>query len=125
MYDHSEDKQFKCKTCQEKFYFNSELTAHRMKHRTEPAFKCMASGCEKIFYRNSDLNAHVPVHSGTIHKCDHPGCTYSNKDQRLLKGHQRSHSTKKTFKCKYADCNESFKHTMARLRHYRTVHGEL
>ena len=79
MYDHSEDKQFQCKTCQEKFYFNSELTAHHMKHRTEPAFKWMALGCENIFYRNSDLNAHVPVHSGTIHKCDHPGCNYSNK----------------------------------------------
>ena len=125
MYDHSKDKQFQCDNCAKKFYFNSELTAHRMIHRKRPAFKCMASGCSKIFYRNSDLNAHVPVHSGIVHRCEHPGCTYSNADVRLLEGHKRSHSTEKTFSCKYSDCDESFKHTMARLRHYCNDHGEL
>ena len=125
MYDHSDEKEFQCIDCDEKFYFNSELTAHRMKHRTNPAFRCMASGCSKTFYRNSDLNAHVPVHSGIIHKCDHPGCTYSNADLRLLKGHKRSHSTMKTFICKYNNCSKSFKHTMSRLRHYRNDHGEM
>ena len=125
MYDHSENKQFQCADCEQKFYFNSELTAHRMIHRKNPAFKCMASGCSKRFYRNSDLNAHVPVHNGIIHKCEHPGCTYSNTDIRLLKGHKRCHSVEKNFNCKYSDCTESFKHTMSRLRHYRNVHGEL
>ena len=125
MYDHSDDKQFQCKDCDELFYFNSELTAHRMKHRTRPAFRCMAPGCSKTFFRNSDLNAHVPVHSGKIHKCDYSGCDYSNADQRLLKGHKRIHSKKKTFNCKYENCNWSFKHTMSRLRHYRNLHGEL
>ena len=63
-----------------------------MKHRENPAFQCMASGCGKKFFRKPDLNAHVPVHSGILHRCDHPGCTYSNIDKRLVTGHKRVHS---------------------------------
>ena len=121
-YEHSTDKQYKCKDCQQEFYFQSELTAHRMKHRENPSFTCMANGCGKKFFRNSDLNAHVPVHSGVLHRCDHPGCTYSNLDKRLVTGHKRVHSDKKTFMCKYEDCDETFKHTNARLRHYKRDH---
>ena len=121
-YEHSTDKQYKCKDCYQEFYFQSELTAHRMKHRENPSFTCMASGCGKKFFRNSDLNAHIPVHSGVLHRCDHPGCTYSNLDKRLVTGHKRVHSDKKTFMCKYEDCDETFKHTNARLRHYKRDH---
>ena len=118
-YDHSIDKQYQCKDCDQEFYFQSELAAHRMKHRENPSFTCMANGCGKKFFRNSDLNAHVPVHSGVLHHCDHPGCTYSNLDKRLVTGHKRVHSDKKTFKCKYEECDEAFKYTNARLRHYK------
>ena len=121
-YDHSNDKQYQCNDCDQEFYFQSELSAHRMKHRENPSFTCMANGCGKKFFRNSDLNAHVPVHSGILHHCDHPGCTYSNLDKRLVTGHKRVHSNKKTFKCKYEDCDEAFKHTNARLRHYKRDH---
>ena len=121
-YDHSSDKRYQCKDCDQIFYFHSELTAHRMKHQENPSFPCMANGCGKIFFRNSDLNAHVPVHSGILHRCDHTGCTYSNLDKRLVTGHKRVHSDKKTFKCKYEGCDESFKHTNARLRHYKQDH---
>ena len=121
-YDHSTDKQYQCKDCDQEFYFQSELTAHRIKHRENPSFLCMANGCGKKFFRNSDLNAHVPVHSGVLHRCDHPGCTYSNLDKRLVTGHKRVHSDKKTFKCKYVDCDKTFKHTNARLRHYKRDH---
>ena len=118
-YNHSSHKRYQCKDCDQEFYFKSELSAHRMKHRENPSFQCMANGCGKNFFRNSDLNAHVSVHSGILHHCNHPGCTYSNYDKRLITGHKRVHSDKKTFKCKYDDCNEVFKHTNARLRHYK------
>ena len=121
-YEHSSDKQYQCKNCYQEFYFQSELKAHRMKHRENPSFMCMANGCGKKFFRNSDLNAHVPVHSGVLHYCDHPGCTYSNLDKRLVTGHKRVHSDKKTFMCKYEGCDETFKHTNARLRHYKRDH---
>ena len=121
-YEHSSDKQYRCKDCHQEFYFQSELTAHRMKHRENPSFTCMANGCGRKFFRNSDLNAHVPVHSGVLHHCDHPGCTYSNLDKRLVTGHKRVHSDKKTFMCKYEECEEKFKHTNACLRHYKRDH---
>ena len=118
-YDHSSDKRYQCKDCDQEFYFKSELSAHRMKHCENPSFQCMANGCGKNFFRNSDLNAHVAVHSGILHHCDHPECSYSNYDKRLVTGHKRVHSDKKTFICKYEECNKSFKHTNARLRHYK------
>ena len=119
-YEHSEEKAYQCKDCEQSFYFESELSSHRIKHRTTPTFTC--HGCGKTFKRNSELNAHVEVHSGKLWYCDHPGCDYSNADKRLLKGHKRSHSDRLTFVCKYSDCNEKFKHTMARLRHYEKEH---
>ena len=120
-YIHANDKQHVCKTCNETFFFESELKNHRVKHRSKSSFFCMHTGCGKTFHRNSDLNAHVEVHTGKIWYCDHDGCDYSNHDKRLLKGHKRSH-LKASFKCKYDTCNKTFKHTMARLRHYEKDH---
>ena len=120
-YTHADDKQHVCKTCNESFFFESELKNHRVKHRTGKSFFCMHTGCGKTFRRNSDLNAHAEVHTGKIWYCDHDGCDYSNRDKRLLKGHKRSH-LKATFNCKYDNCHKTFKHTMSRLRHYEKDH---
>ena len=121
-YEHSEEKSYNCKDCDQSFFFESELSSHRIKHRKRPTFQCMHHGCGKTFKRNSELNAHVEVHSGKLWYCDHPGCDYSNADKRLLNGHKRCHSTTLRFACKYSDCDERFKHTMARLRHYEKDH---
>ena len=121
-YDHLEEKSFQCKDCDQSFFFESELVSHRIKHRSRLSFKCMHSGCSKSFKRNSELNAHVEVHSGKVWHCEHPGCDYSNTDRRFLKGHERCHSDKLKFTCKYENCMEKFKHTMARLRHYERDH---
>ena len=121
-YEHSEEKTHHCKDCDQSFFFESELSSHRIKHRKRSAFECMHHGCGKTFKRNSELNAHVEVHSGKLWHCDHPGCDYSNADKCLLKGHKRCHSTTLRFACKYDDCDEKFKHTMARLRHYEKDH---
>ena len=121
-YEHSEDKEYQCQDCDQSFFFESELRSHRIKHRKRPSFKYMHHGCGKSFKRNSELNAHVEVHTGKLWRCDHPGCDYSNADKRLLKGHQRCHSNELKFACKYDDCDEKFKHTMAQLRHYDKDH---
>ena len=120
-YVHADDKQHICRTCKEAFFFESELKNHRVKHRKDSSFFCMHTGCGKTFRRNSELNAHVEIHTGKIWYCDHDDCDYSSRDKRLLKGHKRSHS-QATFKCKYNTCNKTFKHTMARLRHYEKDH---
>ena len=120
-YIHADNKQHVCITCNESFFFESELKNHRVKHRTESSFFCMHTGCGKTFRRNSDLNAHVEVHTCKIWHCDYEGREYSNPDKRLLNGHKRCHS-KATFNCKYNNCQRTFKHTMARLRHYDKDH---
>ena len=40
------EKQIKCKDCDQKFSFNSELEIHKIKHSTKPTFKCTVIGCE-------------------------------------------------------------------------------
>ena len=44
-YIHADDKQHVCKTCNESFFFESELKNHRVKHRTGSSFFCMHTGC--------------------------------------------------------------------------------
>ena len=121
-YEHAGEKLFHCKDCNQSLYFESELTSHRIKHQKWPSYRCMHHGCGKTFKRNLELNAHVEVHSGKLWYCDHQGCEYSNADKQLLKGHQRCHSTELKFVCKYSDCDEKFKYTMAHLCHYEKDH---
>ena len=113
MYSHKKDKEFECVDCYEQFAFESELAAHRMKHRTSAAFKCMFPCCGKVFKRMSELNSHVVTHSGNIHRCTK--CDYDTTNPRQLRDHQRSHSDELRYKCNY--CDERFKYTSGRKRH--------
>ena len=118
MYAHNPNKPFECADCDQTFSFESELAAHRMRHRTRPSFKCMFHTCNKEFRRMSELNSHVVVHSGKTHYCKK--CDYSSNNPRQLRDHQRSHSETKRYKCKY--CEERFKYTSGRIRHYEKEH---
>ena len=118
MYAHNPNKPFECADCNQRFSFESELASHRMKHRTMPSFQCMFPNCGKEFRRMSELNSHVVVHSGKTHYCKK--CDYSSNNPRQLRDHQRSHSDTKRYKCKY--CEESFKYTSGRKRHYEKDH---
>ena len=112
-YVHNQEKPYACADCDESFTFQSELTAHRMKHRTSNAFRCMFHKCGKEFKRMSELNSHVVVHSGIIHSC--LKSDYTTNNPRQLRDHQRSHSDEKRYKCLY--CDERFKYTSGRQRH--------
>ena len=63
------EKQIKCKNCDQKFSFNSELEIHKIKHLTKPTFKCTVIGCDKEYYRKSELTAHMVNHVGPPIKC--------------------------------------------------------
>ena len=106
-YVHDQEKPYACADCDESFSFQSELTAHRMKHRTKNAFRCMFHNCGKEFKRMSELNSHVVIHSGIIHSCSK--CDYTTNNPRQLSDHHRSHSDEKRYKCFY--CDEWFKYT--------------
>ena len=118
MYSHQENKEFECEDCYQKFTFESKLTAHRMKHRSKPAFKCMFPRCDKEFRRMSELNSHVVTHSGKTYYCTQ--CDYETNNPRQLRDHKRSHSDELRYKCKY--CEERFKYTSGRKRHTDKVH---
>ena len=118
MYSHQEKKEYECEDCYQKFSFESELTAHRMKHRTTPAFTCMFPWCNKVFMRMSELNLHVVTHSGKTYYCNK--CEYETNNPRNLRDHKRSHSDELRYKCKY--CEERFKYTSGRKRHTDSTH---
>ena len=100
-YVHNQEKPYACTDCDERFSFQSELTSHRMKHRTTNAFRCMFHNCGKEFKRMSELNSQVVIHSGIIHSCTK--CDYTTNNPRQLRDHQRSHSDEKRYKCIYCD----------------------
>ena len=118
MYVHQENKDYECADCYERFCFESELRAHRMKHRERPAFKCMFHKCGKEFMRMSELNSHVVTHSGKTYNCKK--CDYETNNPRQLRDHQRCHSDELRYKCKY--CEERFKYTSGRKRHTDKEH---
>ena len=118
MYIHRQDKEYECVDCHEQFCFESKLAAHRMKHRTMPAFKCMFPHCGKEFKHMSELNSHVVTHSGKKYNCTN--CDYETINPRQLRDHQRSHSDEKRYKCKYFD--ERFKYTSGKKRHTDKYH---
>ena len=46
MYDHDKCR-YKCDVCNYSSHFESELKAHRIVHRKNPAFQCMVKNCAK------------------------------------------------------------------------------
>ena len=61
MYGHL-DKPYKCDQCSESFHFESELSNHKVVHRTIRTHFCMAQNCGRSFWRKSDLSIHVQTH---------------------------------------------------------------
>ena len=79
-YTHLE-KQIKCSNCAQRLSFNSELEIHKIKHSTEPSFKCTVIGCDKEYFRKSKLTAHMVNHVGPLIKCSQQGCSYEHTDK--------------------------------------------
>ena len=65
MYRHL-DKPFKCDKCSESFHFESELSNHKVVHRTFRTHFCMAQNCGHSFMRKSDLSIHIQMHAKTL-----------------------------------------------------------
>ena len=119
MYVHQENKKYECADCLQRFFFESELVAHRMKHRVRPSFKCMFPTCGKEFRCMSELNSHVVIHSGNIYRCTK--CDYETNNPRQLRNHQRSHSHELQYKCNF--CDKRFKkNTSGKKRHTDKYH---
>ena len=84
---------FQCdhSNCDSRFTFSSELSRHKLIHRTHAKFQCQYPDCGRWYFSNSELIKHVKVHDGKIWKCDVQDCDYTTPDKRLLHQHGRVH----------------------------------
>ena len=116
LYVHKDSKHA-CNTCGKGFAFKSQLNAHMPTHSSVRMHLCPERNCSKSFTHPGDLKKHVKTHSKKWWRCEVAGCNYKNRDWRNLKSHKISHSTKKSFVCKY--CEKKFMWSMQLVRHYR------
>ena len=119
MYDH-EERRHQCETCSSSFHFESELKAHNILHRKNPAFQCMYRNCGKWFRRKWELTVHVSKHDGRQFKCD--SCDFTTNLEKQLKEHQIKHSDDCRFVCKL--CDKGFHYRSGLKRHRDKVHKE-
>ena len=121
MYDHQKLK-YKCEHCPEAFYFESELTSHKIKHRNKnaPSFQCMKAKCGKWFMRKWDLTLHLQKHDKEKHCCEYEGCEFWTNTSKQLKEHMKSHSDDYTHICK--ECGKGFKYRSGLKRHQDNDH---
>ena len=81
---------YECAECECGFTFESQYTAHKMKHCKSPGHQCIK--CKQWFMQSSELTAHLVMHGKTYIHCKEPGCDYKNKDPRNVRAHARWHS---------------------------------
>ena len=106
-----------CNTCGKGFAFKSQLDAHTPTHSGVRKHHCTETKCSKSFTHPGDLKKHLRTHSKKWWRCEVAGCFYKNRDSHNLKSHMISHSTKKSFECKY--CATKFKWSMQLVCHYK------
>ena len=119
-YIHDESHQFKCAICNKLCAFQSDLDMHMFIHATDRKWYCPFDGCDRDFKCKSDLTAHEVVHTGETFMCEFSTCTYTNKDPRLVKRHQRVHTQVAKVKC--PDCAEKFVFYQQMKRHCSKYH---
>ncbi|XP_049882223.1 zinc finger protein 25-like [Pectinophora gossypiella] len=115
-YEHGNYKSHDCKWCKKKFFCQSRLKAHIVKHTKEKNFICTI--CSGKFVSKESLLYHTRIHTGERpYPC--PLC-----DQRFLSAsrraqHVRSHHTEATVECEV--CHSKFK-SMHYLIKHRKIH---
>lgn len=130
---HEKITRFKCDECSKKYFYQSCLNKHKIKHDLRYAYKCDKCGkrmkyessfnkhscekrnthhncnvCSKIFDSKKKLTRHLKTHTLTSdYKCEYEQCTKSYKSQDALKIHMFSHTGERPFCCNI--CEKSFK----------------
>ena len=111
MYGHL-DKPFKCEKCSESFYFESELSNHKVVHRTICTHFCMAQNCGHSFMRKSDLSIHVQMHDKDTWQCAE--CDWMTTCKKYLQAHLIGHEEDLCYKCDRCDKKCKFREQLRR-----------
>ena len=113
-----------CDECHQEFKREMELNSHRRKiHKIFPKghgkYYCDFDGCNRKFNCEMSFQRHreeFHVESNRIY-CPHPGCQFKAWYSDRMRGHMRSHSSEKQFKCDFLGCDRDFKHQKALTDH--------
>ena len=105
LYSHNLNKQFACDKCEESFAFESELTTHKIVHRTIRTWICVKKGGNRDFKWKGDLVAHAKIHTGQVFVCTICN-NFSTKVEKNLKQHERCHTKELKYKCRI--CGKGF-----------------
>ena len=111
MYGHL-DKPFKCDKCSESFHFESELSNHKVVHRTIRTHFCMAQNCGHSFMRKSDLSIHVQTHDKDTWQCAE--CDWKTSCKKYLQAHLIGHEEDLRYKCDQCDKKCKFREQLRR-----------
>ena len=98
------------------FRFDSELRAHKLKHKWIPTQHCTHRGCKHSYFSASNLAKHAKTHENVVWRC--VLCNYQSNDQRLLKSHQHKHEHKTSYTC--TKCGKIFIYHMQWSRHCKS-----
>lgn len=120
MKSHSEDRPYKCDTCQRSFKTMASLQNHKNTHTGMRPHKCKQ--CIGAFTTSGELVRHVR-YKHTFekpHKCKM--CEYASVELSKLKRHMRSHTGERPYRCEFCSYASSDTHKLK--RHLRTHTGE-
>ena len=108
---------YSCDQCRKTFPFFSQLKSHKVSHTDMVEYTCDVKDCGKEFKRKNEYEQNLKVHDEVEHHCTHPGCDYTNYDERNSIAHQKIHTPYyKRYICLY--CGQGYLHYTQRTRHY-------
>ena len=107
--------QFRCTSCNRSFYFPSELQLHKTSHRKTKYYQCLRLNCHKSYKWKQDLLCHDKCHEAGQFNCN--DCDFLATEKCLLRRHELTHSSKKTYHCSL--CKKPYKHYNSLNRHIK------
>ncbi|XP_068624486.1 zinc finger protein 510-like [Battus philenor] len=116
-HEHGTYKSHECKWCKKKFWAQSRLKAHIVKHTQEKKFHCDI--CGGNFVTKESLLYHTRTHTGEKpYKCEHCDSRFLSASRRAE--HVKSQHLNATLKCDI--CNCKFK-TQLCLQKHKNMHS--